>query len=419
MIARLLLLTVSLLPLTCEASTAQVLRMFAADNADSAVLDLLETADLATDAGLSELARALLRRARATGDASRYTVVLGLADAVQSTELAALLEAEALLGLHRFAEAQERLVQLGGSHRRDLLLGDALMEQGHHDRAARAYAAAQGARPGALAYGRLAALAFRRGEPEIAIAGNQRALRATHPQDTHLRSWLLTEASRYALAAAAPETAVALASAAVREAATIGARQQQAISLLAVDDATAALESLQQLAADYPSPEVLRALREALERQGHCDAARRVIRQIEALGDRIDPRGYARWLADAGEQPERALALVATELASRRDPETLGLAARLRLQQGEPERAMALLQEALSKGRPAAAVALVAADAHAGTALEQIFLKQAHARRWELPTTARRALEERLRAHGPPSSTGVDRSPIVGHPPTT
>lgn len=358
-----------LLPWPGTASeTRQGLRdamVLAADNADQAVNDALHAlADDPSDPRLiPALTQALIQRGQFTGDASRYEAALRVVDLLAKGRQADRLRAVAWLNLHRFGQAEVVLQRYAGAGDRfDLLLGDVLMETGRLELARQAHERVLRASPGALIYGRSGLLHFLAGDVPGAIARNQAAVRASHPQDLALRSWLLAQAALYALAAGEADAALALAQAAVDEAPSVSARWTLGRAKWAAGDGPGAIAVFDGLAVDYPAPEVLWWLHDALVSLGQSRRAASVAARIDELGDRIDPRGYAAWLVHREENLVLSRRLIREELDQRQDARTRYLWARLEHAAGRIHAAREALFEALALGLPDPELYQFAAD---------------------------------------------------------
>lgn len=265
-------------------------------------------AEAAVAAGPVALAQVRIREARLTYDPGYYTLAeLALlcasaqdpADA-EATRWMAYVD----LQLHRFADAERRLLELGPHWQVQLWLGDARMEQGDLDGADAAYAAALDAHPGLEAYDRAAHLAWLRGDLALALELQRHAVSAATPAEPEVMAWALTHLGLYEARAGLAPNGLGLALTVVP-----GYRPAElALGRWFLERGDHERAS-RHLRAAGPTVEAARALRE-------IDPTT----SVEAVSQQ-DRRGYGLWLAAT--DPARALPLLDAELAQRRDPATV------------------------------------------------------------------------------------------------
>ncbi len=309
------------------------------------------TVTTATSAEAISSVEGLIRQGRMSGDPGYFRLALRAAQRLSGTEtMAALaLRIESLRNLHRFAEAETLGRQLQASSPRaehHVLLADVLTERGKLADAAAIYQSAMAQKPGALVYGRAARLRYLCGDLPGAVRFNQRAVRATHPEDLEMRGWLLTEGSTYARAAGDHQASLALGQAAVAASRSVHSRWNLVQAYEAASRYDLAVAQLNELVRDYPMPDALAALARLLDHLGRPEEAAPVRSRLHRLGSRIDPRGFAQYLLESGNDPERAAELIDAELKQRRDPQTLRLRAEAHAALGEPALATAARLEA-------------------------------------------------------------------------
>ena len=286
------------------------------------------------------IARLQIRQARLSADPGYYVLAGQAADCAlerrpEDVE-ARRIKVHVLIQFHRFAEAEAAARELVARERSgwfdQLLLGDALMEQGKLREAGAAYQAAMDRRPSLQLYDRAAWMRWLVGDLEGAIDLQRRAVRAGSPADPEPLAWVLTRLGwlRALKGEPAPELDAALE--------------------LLPDYAPAHLRRGQLRL--YRGE--LEGAREDLRAVGATVAAYRALAELDpeidvaAVGDQ-DYRGFGEWLADR--EPERAVALLEREYAARQDAvTTIALAyARSRAGEGGPE-LEAAVREALATG---------------------------------------------------------------------
>lgn len=277
---------------------------------------------------LEQLGWAFVERAHTKSDPGFFRLAEQCAQAMDDLQPggddAALLRGHALHGLHRFDEAAEvalALAEQRGSPADFGLLGDVWVDVGRYGEAADAYQAMMDLRPDAEAYARAAHLRWLTGDLEGAIEAIAVAARAVSPRSTTTHTWIWSRLALYELQVGALDEALESSDRALRIAPGSGvALHTRGRVLLATGRAGEAVDLLERAAIGRPLPDVLWTLSEALAEAGEAERAAAVAEQLRTTGASIDPRGTALYLATAGIEPDRALALARAELERRPDP---------------------------------------------------------------------------------------------------
>lgn len=255
-------------------------------------------------------ARIFVEEARRTGDPGFHTLADNALECALSTDPAALearrLRLHVRLQFHRFAEVEAEARALAaeqGGWFDQMLLGDALMEQGKLDEAGAAYQIAADQRPGLELYDRIGWLRWLWGDEAGALEMAQQAARAASPEDAETFAWTATRLGwlRVLRGEPAPELDAALALLPDYPPARLARGKQR----LCLGDTVAAEADLRAAGATV---EALRSLAE-LDPTTAVAAARLQ-----------DPRGYADWLAPR--DPGAALPILEREWAARQDATT-------------------------------------------------------------------------------------------------
>jgi tetratricopeptide (TPR) repeat protein len=314
----------------------------------------------------TDLALALARRARETGDPDYYV------EAARALQRALALEPDGiearkaevwvLLGQHRFAEALPKaralLARMPDDPMAYGLLADALVELGHYSEAEEAVQWMLDLRPGTVAaLTRAAYLRELFGDLEGAIELMDAAFQRTPPTEAEDRAWILTqlahlqrESGRTALAEETAQLAL-----------TLFPRYHYALGELAAirgvqgrhEDAVALVRQRYEAA---QHPEHLFALAEALARAGrHAEAAaafRDFERTARAESAEVDNanRELILYLVDRAGRPDEALEVALREIGRRRDIFTLDAYAWALSAAGRHREAKAAMDEALAVG---------------------------------------------------------------------
>ncbi len=319
-------------------------------------------------AWLERFGAAVSEHAARSGDDALYHVVehaSRLARQWNAEPEARLLEALSLHGRHRFAEAEQAaraLVEMRGLAGDHALLGDVLLDRGDLENAGSEYQRMVDLRPGAAAYLRVARLRFLLGDTEGEAEALAWAAAAAHPDPPGAWASVWSSVAFAALRANAPEAAARAAERALHVApddpAALHALGRARLAQGRGSDARAALEAA---ARALPHPALWHSLAEALRLTGEEQSAQRLQDRIAERGEARDPRATARFLADAGREPERAVALARRELLQRRDAHTRDVLAWSLHAAGRPDEAWPHAQAALASGLADPAVALHAA----------------------------------------------------------
>jgi tetratricopeptide (TPR) repeat protein len=302
-----------------------------------------------------EIAGIFVEEGRLTGDGGYYELAANAVGCAKSQrgETAAVLLAEGrgLLQLHRFGQAEERGRKLRGiedSADAQLLVADALFEQGKLDEAAAIYDELLRRSRAPALLGRVAWLRQAMGDGDGAVELWEMARRM--PMKPEEEAWVLAQLGwqRALRGQPAPEL-------------------DQALGLL--PDYSEALLFRGRLRAFQGDREAAIA---DLRRAGPRWDARRALAEIEGtdpLPDcRLDRRGCAVYLADR--DPQRARKLMEEELSARRDAATLAYAAYVEFRLGKPAKEQ--MTQALASGNRDPQLLIVA-----GLVLEDRALVQA------------------------------------------
>jgi tetratricopeptide (TPR) repeat protein len=287
----------------------------------------------------NDLALALARRARETGDPAWYqkadkAIQESLRLAPGNFE-AAKLRVWVLLGKHEFSAAREAALELNRRAPDDVLvygfLVDANVELGNYADAEKAAQWMLDLRPGNVpGLTRAAYLRELFGDLEGALDFMQKALRRTHPREVEDRAWILTQMARLQLSSGKPEIAGRLAEEALR----LFPGYHYALARMA-EIRTAerrfaeALEYQRQHYSAAPHPENLYELAQALEHAGKRDEAAECYARFEQLaraemeGNDNANRELILYYAGPAGKPAEALRISRREIERRRDVRTL------------------------------------------------------------------------------------------------
>jgi tetratricopeptide (TPR) repeat protein len=274
------------------------------------------------------LARLYVRKVRETSDPSWYAQARDASDRaleLDATSQAALAtRGVVLLNDHRFEDAASLARELITRAPDDWvalgLLGDAQVELGHYDDAARSYQRMVDLHPGQNAYSRASWMRWLTGDPAGAIALMKLAVAAGSPRDVEGWAWCTSQLGQAhlmvgELGEARRQFELALARLPGFQPALLGRGRV----LAAAGRLDEAIASLRAATAASPTVEALWALSDALSEAGHTREAAEVDDQILRVGERSDPRTFAQYLATRGRDPERALRLAEHERALRPD----------------------------------------------------------------------------------------------------
>lgn len=318
-------------------------------------------------AGHRELAVALTRRARETGDASYYERALtSLArarerrEAEDPTELDTI-EAWVRLGRHEFARAEALARRVLAREVDDPeaqgLLGDALIELGRYEEAASAYQRLLDLRPGPGSYVRAAHYREVTGDLEGALELLSAALAATPGRESEERAWILVQMAGVQAALAGAQAADALCAQALSSFPGYhNARAGRARLALRVGDAIRAEAFARAALEAAPHPEYRLLLADALHASGRVAEAREEEQQFEreALAnlERADNENVflVDFYLDRQPDPGRALELAREEAERRADLGTLSRLARALDRNGRRGEARALMERVLAVG---------------------------------------------------------------------
>jgi len=277
--------------------------------------------------GLEQLGWAFVAKARESFDPGFYKLAEQCALSIEmrnpQSQEAMLLRAHVLQNLHRFKESEtlaRRLVQQRGLSFDYGVLGDALMEQGKLSDAVEAYQRMMNLKPDLRAYARAAHMRWLKGDLAGAIEAMQLAVGAASPQDAESAAWVNTRLAFYEFQAGHVDEAEQRCAFALllqkNYAPTLLLKGKM---LLAKNRFREAVDALQNAAKLYPLPEYQWTLAEALRADGRENEASGIEVQLRKHGASSDPRTMALFLATRHENPETALRLARTELASRSD----------------------------------------------------------------------------------------------------
>jgi tetratricopeptide (TPR) repeat protein len=313
------------------------------------------------------LASAYVQKARESGDVTYHDLAdrtlqraLHLTPAGPVAARATTLLASVRLARHEFRDAL-RLAERAAADdpSAQAVVGDAHLELGDIEQAARAYDRLRDLAGPRHPHGRLAALQFLRGDVRGSIEHMQEAVRASRSggaprehvawaqaqlADLHFHAGDLVQADAEATAALATDPGSHRARAML---ARVRAGQQRFGE---------AADLYGRALAVVPLPEYAAALGDVLTRLGrHAEARRQydLVEHIAALsriGKVIHNRELALFYADRGVKLPEALALAERELEVRRDVYTFDVLAWARLKNGQVPEAVAAMQEALRLG---------------------------------------------------------------------
>jgi tetratricopeptide (TPR) repeat protein len=364
------------------------------------------------DQALEQLGFHYISRARRTNDLGDYTLVERVAGCLESRSPARanalLLRGHALHQLHRFKEAEVVARQLVARREFVLdfgLLGDTLLEQGRIAEAAEAYQRMIDIKPFYQSYIRAAHLRWITGNLPGALDLARQAIAAASQRDLEAVAWAYTRVAQYELQAGRARDARRGIDAALK------AHPDYAAALLLRGRLGAlsgkrdeAIVDLRRAATLNPLPEYQWTLADALRAAGRSEEAAVVERDLEATGERSDPRTLALFLATRRHRTGFALQLAERELDVRADAFTLDAYAWALAAEGRLPEAGAAMKRALAAGTEDARLFLHAASiaAAAGEPDEarQWYAKARLARLTLLPSEL-----ELLRAHINPSTT--------------
>jgi tetratricopeptide (TPR) repeat protein len=335
-------------------------------------------------AALEQLGHALVARARLTGDAGLYDAALDAAACLSADDpadpRAGLLRGHVLHQQHRFREAEaiaRTLSTTRGSALDFGLLGDALMEQGRLDEAARAYQTMIDLKPFYQSYTRAAHLRWLRGDLDGAVQMMRLAISAASPRDPEAGPWARTRLAFYQLQQGRRREAAEACDLVLRD------RPDYAPALLvrgrvflADGQVADAVTVLRRAAAIEALPEYQWLLADALRLAGAADEAARLDAEIEREGRLRDPRTLTLFLATRKRTPADAVALAERELAVRSDVFTHDALAWALASAGRFEEANAHMTRALAAGTRDARLFLHAAS------LARADKRSADVRRW-------------------------------------
>ena len=316
--------------------------------------------------GHNDLAMALARRARETSDPAFYVQAeeaLGRCLALSPNDLEALkVRAWVLLGQHRFAEARDLALSLNKRVPDDLtvygLLTDAQAELGNYKEAEAACQWMLDLRPGNVpGLTRAAYLRELFGDLDGALDLMAAAYQQMPPSEVEDRAWILTQIGHLHLAAGRPADAEAV----VQEALSQFPRYHYALGQMgrvrtAQGRYQEAVDLMRQRYREAPHPENLYELAEALERAGQAAAARTAFAEFERnaraemKGTDNANRELVYYYADHASRPAEALALARSELARRRDVQTVAAYAWALRVNGRAAEAQEEMQAALTVG---------------------------------------------------------------------
>ena len=267
---------------------------------------------------------------------------------------AAFFNAYVLYSQHQFDEAEQLLgmvVEVRGLPLDWTLLGDARLEQGRVDDAARAYERLLDMKPGPAAYVRLALIREQRGDLDgaraaLALAAN--AVRGVHDTQS---AWIGTHHARLSYLLGDLDTAEAeLETILARRPDYVPAWYQAGKVALAAGWHEAAEVRLREAVAREPSPEHQWALIEALSANGKTAEADDLANTLTSTGAYFDALTTALFLSTNGIELDTAEALLTHELGDRRDVRTLDGMAWTLYQLGDLQRSWAFAQQALAHG---------------------------------------------------------------------
>jgi tetratricopeptide (TPR) repeat protein len=333
---------------------------------------------------LEQLGHAFVARARLTGDSGLYDAALDAAACLSADEpdspRAGLLRGHILHQQHRFREAEaiaRTLSTTRGSALDFGLLGDALMEQGRLDEAARAYQTMADLKPFYQSYTRAAHLRWLRGDLDGAVEMIRLAISAASPRDPEAGPWARSRLAFYLLQQGRRRQAAETCDLVLHE------RPDYAPALLvrgrvhlAERQIGEAVGVLRRAAAIEPLPEYQWLLADALRLAGDEEEAVRIGAAIEREGQLRDPRTSALFLATRQRDPAQAIALAERELTVRGDVFTHDALAWALASAGRLDEAQRHMTLALAAGTRDARLFLHAAS------LARAARRPAETRRW-------------------------------------
>jgi len=318
----------------------------------------------------TRLGAAYTQKARESGDPGYYDLAdrtlqraLQLAPAGPAAAGATTLLASVRLARHEFREAAtlaERAAQ-GGDPSAYAVAGDAYLELGDAEKAARAYDRLRDLPGPRHPHSRLAALQFLRGDVRGAIAQMEQAVRVSReggvPRE-HV-AWAQAQlAELHWHTGALPQADAAAAGAMATDPGNHRARAMLARVRAAQQRFPEAIDLYTRALAVVPLPEYAAALGDVLTRLGrHAEAKRQYdlvehIAALSRLNRALYNRELALFYADRDVKPVEALALAERELEARRDVYTYDVLAWARHRNGRTDEAVAAIHEALRLGTP-------------------------------------------------------------------
>jgi tetratricopeptide (TPR) repeat protein len=364
------------------------------------------------DQSLEQLGFHYISRARRTNDPGDYRLVEQVAGCLESRAPgranALLLRGHALHQLHRFKEAEMLARQLVARREFVLdfgLLGDTLLEQGQIAGAAEAYQRMIDLKPFYQSYIRAAHLRWIKGDLRGALDLARQAIAAASPRDSEAVAWAHTRVAQYELQAGRARDARRGIDAALTAlpdyAAALLLRGRLQMLDGQIDDGIA---DLRRAAALNPLPEYQWTLADAYRTAGRPGEAAAIERELEAAGDRSDPRTLSLFLATRRHRTAFALELAERELEVRADVFTLDAYAWALAAEGRVVEASAAMTRALAAGTEDARLFLHAA-AIAAAAGERAEAGQWHAKARAARLTLLPSELDVLRAHINPPIT--------------
>lgn len=355
---------------------------------------------------LERLGWTFVTKARESRDAGYYKlaeqVALCMDSTTPDTPGSLLLRGHVLHNLHRFKEAEalaRRLVAQRGLWFDFALLGDVLMERGVLPEAIDAYQRVIDQRPGPQAYARISQLRWLRGDLDGALEMMVTAVRATSSRTTEPAAWahvrlalLLMQIGELSATDAALDRALYL------QPDYSPALHLKGRLRLAQNRLPEALQLLNRSVQLDPQPEYRWTLYEALRKAAQVSAAAEQKSALMDRGTREDRRSFALYLANLGEEPERAVRLALQELELRHDVFTLDAVAWALAGAGRHQEAIEYSRRALAEGTQDARLYFHAGviAAHAGDEQKAIeLLRRADAMQLMLlPSEQQRLAEE-------------------------
>jgi predicted Zn-dependent protease len=316
--------------------------------------------------GHNDLALALARRARETSDPALYAQAeqaLEKCLAVSPDDLEALkARAWVFLGQHRFAEARDLAIALNKRVPDDVmvygLLTDAQAELGNYNEAEAACQWMLDLRPGNVpGLTRAAYLRELFGDLDGALELMASAYQQTPPSEVEDRAWILTQIGHLQLTARRPAEAEAVLQQALAQFPGYHyALGQMARVRTAQGRHEEAVDLLRQRYQAAPHAENLYELAEALGRAGraadagaaYADFERKARAEMEGADNANRELVY--YYADHTSRAAEALTLARSELARRRDVQTVAAYAWALHASGRPAEAQKEMQAALTVG---------------------------------------------------------------------